>query len=240
MGDTEIGGMQRAFQSTLWTCVLRAKDPSAPDRRAALERLIQAYWKPAYSFLRRKGYDAEISKDFTQGFFAAFLERDFLKYVERGRGKFRTFLLTALEHFVADEHDRAKAQKRGGGRAGFSLDFVQAEREIGGSDETPDKIFRRQWALLVLERALGALRATYEAEGRKDEFEVLRLHLGIGGAPSYADVAKRLGLSESDVRNRLHRVRGMYREKILEEVRAYTENEAEAQEEIRDLFSALS
>jgi RNA polymerase sigma-70 factor (ECF subfamily) len=106
--DTAIGGAKRSFQSTLWTVVLAAKDPSSPDRREALQQLIETYWKPVYLFIRRRGNDREASKDLAQGFFTALLERQFLQYVQRDRGKFRTFLLTALEHFMADEHDRAQ------------------------------------------------------------------------------------------------------------------------------------
>src|SRR5438045_2374386 len=93
-GDTSIGGAKRGFQSTLWTVVLTAKDPSSRDRRDALQQLIEAYWKPVYLFIRRRGNDREAAKDLAQGFFTALLDRNFLQYVDRGRGKFRTFLLT--------------------------------------------------------------------------------------------------------------------------------------------------
>ncbi|HEV3029765.1 MAG TPA: sigma-70 family RNA polymerase sigma factor, partial [Planctomycetota bacterium] len=140
--DTGIGGARRAFQSTLWTVVLAAKDLSAPDRRQALQTLIQTYWKPVYLFIRRRGNDREVSKDLAQGFFTALLERNFLQYVQRDRGKFRTFLLTALEHFMADERDRAQALKRGGGRASLSLDFASAETEISRDPAAPDSLDR--------------------------------------------------------------------------------------------------
>jgi len=107
--DTAIGGPKKEFQSTLWTVVLAAKDPASKDRRDALQKLIESYWKPVYLFIRRRGNDRETGKDLAQGFFTALLERNFLQYVQRDRGKFRTFLLTALEHFMADEHDRTPA-----------------------------------------------------------------------------------------------------------------------------------
>ncbi|MBI3854334.1 MAG: sigma-70 family RNA polymerase sigma factor, partial [Planctomycetes bacterium] len=203
--DTAIGGPKKGFQSTLWTVVLAAKDPAAADRRDAMQQLIEAYWKPVYLFIRRRGNDRETGKDLAQGFFTALLERNFLQYVERGRGRFRTFLLTALEHFMADEHDRAQALKRGGGRQGFSLDFASAESEMSREPASPDSLdraFRRDWALRVMAQALQALKRDFADSGRAAEFEALRLHLSFTAkeAPSYGEVAAALGVSEADVK----------------------------------------
>ncbi|MBI2933668.1 MAG: sigma-70 family RNA polymerase sigma factor [Planctomycetes bacterium] len=244
--ETETGPPGgKGFQPTLWSVVLRAKDPASPERRDALERLLQIYWKPAYFFLRGRGLDVEAAKDIAQGFFTAFLERDALRHVERGRGKFRTFLLTSLENYLADEKDRARAQKRGGGRPPLSLDFADAEREFSREPEareSPDRLFRRKWALRVIGNAFDALRRGFEEAGRIAEFEALRRHLSATAteAPSYADVAKQLGVSETEVKVRIHRARRRYREAILAEIRSYTETEGDAQEELRDLFSAFS
>jgi RNA polymerase sigma-70 factor (ECF subfamily) len=243
--DTAIGGSHRAFQSTLWTVVLRAKDPASKDRRDALETLIVTYWKPVYLFIRRKGNDRETGKDLAQGFFAALLERNFLQYVRRDRGKFRTFLLTALEHFMADERDRAQALKRGGGRSGLSLDFASAESEMGWEPAAPDSLdrgFRRDWALRVMSQALQGVKREFDLAGRAQEFEALRLHLSFTAkaAPSYAEVARTLGISEGDVRNRIHRTRSRYKEAILEVIRSYTETEEDAREELRDLMAAFA
>jgi RNA polymerase sigma-70 factor (ECF subfamily) len=232
------------FRPTLWTVVLRAKDPAAPDRREALERLFRTYWKPVY-FLIRRTHDAETAQDIAQGFFTAFLEKDFLKSVEREKGKFRTFLCVAVRHYMADEYDRAHARKRGGGRSPLSLDFARAETEISrvpAAKDDADKYFQRQWALEVIKRALHALREEFQASDRLAEFEALSLYLSAGGkdAPTHADLAKRLSLSESDVNNRVHRLRQRYRELILEEVRSYSDSEEEAQQEVRDLFSAFA
>lgn len=232
------------FRPTLWTMVLRAKDPDAPDRREALERLFQTYWKPLYFHIRRT-HDAEAAQDITQGFFATFLEKDYLKTVEREKGKFRTFLCVALRHYIADENDRARAKKRGGGRAPLSLDFARAETEISripAAKDDPEKVFQRQWALEVIKRSLQALRAEFLASDRLAEFEAISLYLSAGGkeAPSHADLAKRLGIAESDVNNRVHRLRHRYRELILEEVRSYSDSEEEARQELRDLFSAFA
>jgi len=232
------------FRPTLWTVVLRAKDPAAPDRREALERLFQTYWKPVY-FLIRRTHDAEAAQDITQGFFTTFLEKDYLKSVEREKGKFRTFLCVALRHYMADENDRARAQKRGGGRRFTSIDSHEAETEISrvpASKDDPEKTFQRQWALEVIKRSLQALRAEFQASDRLAEFEAISLYLSAGGkqAPSHADLALKLGISETDVNNRVHRLRQRYRELILEEIRSYSESEEEAQQELRDLFSAFA
>ncbi len=241
--DTAIGGPRRGFESTLWTVVLAAKDPESKDRRDALQKLIETYWKPVYLFIRRKGNDREAAKDLAQGFFTALLERNFLQYVQRDRGKFRTFLLTALEHFMADEHDRAQALKRGGGRQAISIDFAAAEASMKAPvSEPPDRLFRRDWALRVLAQALEALRADFHAEGRGAEFDLLRLHLtdGTKGAPSGAELAKALGISEGDARKRVHRARADYREAILGVIRTYTETEDDAREELAELLGAFS
>ncbi len=242
--ETEIGGRQRLFPSTLWTAVLTARDPSSPLRREALQRLIEAYWKPVYFFVRRRGRDREASKDLTQGFFTALLEKNYLQYVDRDRGKFRTFLLRALDHYLADDYERHPARKRGGGQTLLSPNFREAEAQMAlepSSGESPDRAFRRDWALRVLSQALSRLREEFARAGRQSEFEALRLHLsvGAGAAPSYAEIARTLSISEGDVRNRIHRTRARYREAILDVVRSYAVDEQSAEEEIRDLLSAF-
>jgi DNA-directed RNA polymerase specialized sigma24 family protein len=243
--DTRMGGDLARFRSTLWTIVIQAKDPSAPGRREALEVLIAEYWKPAYFFIRRRGNDVESSKDIVQGFFAALLEKNYLQYVQRGAGKFRTFLLAALEHYMADEFDRRNAQKRGGGKVPISFDIIGAESQLAsltGSEETPDRRFERDWAVRVMAQGLLVVRTNYEESGRAAEFEAFRKHLteGGGGAPSYAEIGRTVGLSEDEVRKRIHRFKGDYRDAILEVVRSYTERDEEVHEEVRDLFSAWS
>ena len=241
--ETGIGGPDGAFPATLWSVVVRAKDVRSPDRCQALETLIRSYWKPLYFFVRRKGNSVEASKDLTQGFFAQLLEKDFLKYVDRDRGKFRTFLLTAFEHHMADEFDRARAQKRGGGQSPLSLDFEGAEGEIAGRlDESPDRAFRRDWAIRVMSQALDLLRASFERSGRLAEFEAFKGHLTSTrpeGA-TYENLARTLTISVEDVRNRIKLARGRYKDCILEVIRSYTDSEEEAREELTDLLSAFS
>lgn len=242
--DTAAGVEGRSFHSTLWTLILRAKGGEGAERRAALESLIATYWRPVYWFVRRKGKPAETAKDLVQGFFTALLEKNYLQYVERGRGKFRTFLLTALDHYVADEWDRARALKRGGAASVASLDFDRADAELvqDPSTRSPDQAFLRDWALRVMAEGLQAVRAQFAREGRTAEFEALRLHLsyGAGAAPTYLEVAERLGVGENEVRTLIHRTRQRYREAVLSVLRASTESEDEAREELRDLLAALS
>ncbi len=243
--DTAMGGSHRMFESTLWTTVLRARDASAPGCGEALSHLIRTYWKPAYLFLRRQGHSVEQSKGLIQGFFAALMEKDALRYVRPDQGKFRTFLLSALKDFVADERDRERAWKRGGRSSQFSIDAAEAEQELAlpaAPDETPERTFDRAWALEVLERALRTLRSRFEAEGRGDEFVALRLHLtaSVERPPSYAEIARTLDASVADVRSKIHRARQRYRETILDEIRSCCGSEEDAQEEIRGLFTALA
>lgn len=243
--ETKMGGPQRAFQSTLWSLVLRAKNPDSGDRRQALETLIHTYWKPLYSFVRRKGKSVDDSKDLTQGFFSDLLAKDFLKYVDRGRGRFRTFLLTALEHYMCDEHDRTTAQKRGDGRPTLSLDFEGAEGDALSDSlqgKSPDQTFLRDWAVRVLSQALENVRAFYQKSSQDAEFQAFQPHLTAlrPSDTSYHELSKALGITVEDVRNRIRVARGRYRDAILTVIRSYTGTADEAHEELRELLSAFS
>lgn len=208
-----------------------------------LERLIASYWKPIHFLVRRSEADPEAAKDLTQGFFAAFLERDFLRYVDRSRGKFRIFMRVALDHYLADERDRSRAHKRGGGALQVNLDFDEAELELQGEPTSidPERMFARQWARAVIKRAQDTLREQERAAGRLAEFEVLgsRITEAETEGTTYRQLAARLGLSETDVNNRLHRLRKLYRAALWNELRATTKSDVEAQEELRALFSAV-
>lgn len=244
-GDTWIGGAKGEFESTLWSVVVRAKDASSPERREALQRLIEIYWKPLYHYVRRRGQSREAAKDTVQSFFTALLEKDLLQYLDPGRAKFRTFLQIALKHHMSDARDREKAVKRGGGRPIFSLDFSAADREYGDDaamEETPEQTYRREWGVRVLEQALEAVRAEFAGAGREREFDEIKLHLaaGPGEKRSYADLGRMFDVSEGEIAHRIHRARSRFKEKILLVIRSYTETPEQVQEELRDLFSALS
>lgn len=237
--DTEKG--VAAFQSTLWTLVLRAKNPAEEDRRRALDELISLYWKPAYFFLRRKGLDVESAKDVTQSFFTALVEKDFLRTVDREKGRFRTFLLACLEHHLADLRDRDRAQKRGGGRKPLSLDFLAAERELPADPNAgpPEAVFDRAWAVTLLARALGELRREFARDGRKLQFEALKAHVAHDADAPYADAAESLGMTEAAVRVAVHRARRRFGELVREEVRRTVESDEAVEAEIGALLDVL-
>lgn len=212
--ETSIGGSSVRFHTTLWSVVREAKEGS----REALERLVSIYWKPVYFFVRRRGYDVEAAKDLTQSFFAALLEREFLEKVAADRGRFRSFVLASLVHFLADERDRARALKRGGG-----FNFVEAETDLASADPAPEKAFLREWAREVVGRAVERLRARVTAE----DFALL----AGDGAP---------GLSVEERKYRARRVRQLLRECLMEEILPTVESGREAESEIRELFAALA
>ncbi len=231
MPETEMGGAHRAFEPTQWTLVLRARRGA----REALDRLLRAYWKPAYFYVRRWGADVEDAKDLTQGFFAEALRRNFLKGVSQEKGRFRSFLLAALRHFLVNEAEAGRARKRGGGKAPLPLDFVDAESLYRPAKGGPEAAFHREWALTVLERALVAL----AEELPKERFEAVKAHLSPGDAPAYEETARSLGTGVTDVKNLLHRAKGRYRELIREEARAGLADGQDAGDEVRDLFRWL-
>jgi RNA polymerase sigma-70 factor (ECF subfamily) len=172
-GDSEQGrgaGSTARFATTHWSTVLRAGNPTTPGSCEALEKLCRTYWYPLYVFVRRKGYSPEDAKDLTQSFFERFLEKHYLKDVLAEKGHFRSFLLTALQRFLADQFDRSTAAKRGGGLPIFSLEAVQAEAQFdqaAASLQTPEALFDRAWAETVLQNSLERLRAEYEAAGQR-------------------------------------------------------------------------
>lgn len=222
--ETRLGGDRRAFEPTLWTVVLRAKQGS----RDALGSLISLYWKPVYFFLRRRGLDVDAAKETTQGFFAHLLEREFLKSVGRDKGKFRSFLLKSLENYRIDDARRRSARKR----IGPALDFDGAERDLACQAPGSDS-FDRQWALAVVSRAMDALRDELGASS----FEVLKPHLA--GGPAYQETATKLGISITAVTNLIHRTRKRYRELVERELAPSVTNEGSLQEELSDLFNFL-
>ena len=237
------------FKTTAWTAVLSAKDPDDTDFRASLEHLVETYWKPAYLFVRSRGHSHEAAKDLTQEFFALFLEKNFLRSVDREKGRFRTFLLTALTRFLLNVHARDKALKRGGGLKPIrSLEALKDE-EIGtgyepAEGETPEEAFNRHWARALLARVFARLKEVCEREGKPVYHEVLaRQFFGTtpdGRRLAYRELAAQLGLSEVDVTNYLHRAKRIYRDLLREEIRSYVADDSQVEEEIRDLWRCLA
>src|SRR5512134_1990277 len=189
------------FPTTRWTLVVAAGDPRRKEARSALVSLCENYWYPLYAYLRRRGYQADQAQDLTQEFFMRVLEGRYLDRADPGKGRFRSFLLTSLKFFVADEHDRQGAHKRGGG-AVVPLEFSSGEERYQrepAHDETPERIFERRWALSVLDRVVENLRAEFVHHGRPEHFERLKVFLlGHSDAP-YAALAREMNTSEGSV-----------------------------------------
>src|SRR5580765_5365622 len=164
------------FRTTSWNLVLAAGGHPTEESRRALAALCETYWNPVYAFIRRSGYDADQSQDLAQGFFALMIEKNYLNAADRERGRFRSFLLTALRHFLANEWDRANALKRGGGQVIISIDPEDAESRYTPfvvDETTPEILFQRQWALSLLDRVMGKLRADFIASGKGEQFEIV-------------------------------------------------------------------
>jgi len=244
--ETKIGGDNYRFKETLWTTLLKAKDKSSTGYQEALNYLITTYWEPVYFYIRQKECDIETAKDLTQSFFTVFLEKEFIKSVERSKGKFRTFILAALNHFLSKERERIRAQKRGGNRMIFSLDFAQAETEVMQQPTrqmTPEKTLIQAWAHTILKIASENLRQECKDSSREVYLNVLEAYLASqqeNQSVSYKDIAEQFHISELDVTNYLHRIRRRYRELIEAEIRKYVADENEVKEELLELFSAFS
>lgn len=235
--------MSPAFATTRWSMILAARGTGEPEARRALEELCTLYWYPLYAFARRRGHDVEEAQDLVQGFFARFLARDALARVAPGRGRFRSFLLACLRNHIADERDRARAKRRGGGIAPLSLDFEDAEGRYirePATGLTPEHLYERRWALALLERVLLRLEADYAEAGKTPLFEALRSHLaGDSDRAPHAELAATLGMGEGAVRVALHRLRRRYRERLRAEIAETVETPEEVDDEIRHLFESL-
>jgi RNA polymerase sigma-70 factor (ECF subfamily) len=231
------------FQTTRWGLILAARGGHATEARAALASLCGSYWYPLYAFVRRKGHDPETARDLVQGFFARLLEKGDLASVDRQKGKFRSFLMAACAHYLANQSDHDRAQKRGGGRAPISIDQITAEDRYDlepAHDLTAERLFERHWALTLLDHVLGRLEVEMMRAGKSRLFEALRpALLGDAERTAYAEIAAGLGLSEEAARAAAHRLRRRYREILREEVANTLDDPAEVEAEIGALFTAL-
>jgi RNA polymerase sigma-70 factor (ECF subfamily) len=219
--------------------VLRAGHGDSAESAAALETLCRAYWLPLYAFVRRKGFEPADAEDYTQAFFQRLLERNDLAHVSQDKGRFRSFLMAALQHFISDELDRARALKRGGGRQHLRLDTTDAEPLYAAEmvdGETPERAFDRNWTRALLARAGTRLRNECAAAGKEELFAAVGPETG--GEESQAAIAARLGLTESAVKSAAFRLRQRYRELIIDEVAQTVSNPAELEEELRQLLAA--
>jgi RNA polymerase sigma-70 factor (ECF subfamily) len=239
-----VRAQAKEFESTVWSMVLSARGGDGTEAREALASLCAIYWYPLYAFVRRKGYDGVAAEDLVQGFFARLLEKGDLGTVERSKGKFRSFLMAACTHYLANQADQGRAKKRGGGRSPISIDRPAAEGRYGcepAHDLTAERLFERQWAMTLLEHVRETLAAEMARAGKARQFEALRSSL-LGGAKRspYSKIAAELGITEQAARAAAHRLRGRYRELLREEVARTLDDPAELDEEIRSLFAALA
>jgi RNA polymerase sigma-70 factor (ECF subfamily) len=225
--------------------VLAAGRAESEEAVEALEELCGAYWPPLYTYLRRRGYGEHDAKDLTQGFITQLLERRSLETVRPDKGRFRSFLLASLDYFLADERDRARAQKRGGGREPLSLDFEEAEgryRSDTAVDRcTPELLYERRWAMTLLDRVLARLSAEFATSGKSAWLDRLQPFLVEGsGEKSYREVAHETGSSEEAVKKSVQRMRRRYYELFREEIAQLVASPAEVEDELRHLCDVLS
>jgi RNA polymerase sigma-70 factor (ECF subfamily) len=232
------------FATTHWSVVLAATDTDSPGAQQALEQLCRTYWYPLYCFVRRQGYRAEDAQDFTQEFFARFLERKYFGLADPARGRFRSFLLKCLKNFLAEQHRHAVRLKRGGGHTVLQLGAQQdvEERFVAepADNATPETIYDQRWAMTLLERVLQRLGEELAAAGNAERFAELKGHLwGEAGGAAYGEIGERLGMSEGAVKVAVHRLRERYRELLREEVAHTVARHEDIDDELRYLIAAI-
>jgi DNA-directed RNA polymerase specialized sigma24 family protein len=233
-------GGARDFATTRWSIVLSAR-ADHPGASTALTTLCEAYWYPLYAYVRRQGVAPHDAQDLTQEFFARLLEKDWLRTVARERGHFRSWLLAALKHFLANEWDKLRAKKRGGGLVFISINDDSAESRYvrePADHASADRLYDRRWALILLDRVLTRLRDEFAGAGKSEQFEALKGAL-TGEKTPYADAAASLGTTEGAVKVAVHRLRERYRDLIRAEIAETVATPAEVEGELRYLFAAL-
>lgn len=241
-GDETPPGSAR-FATTRWSMVVAAGERETPEGRAALESLCRSCWVPLYAFARRGGARPEEAADLVQGFFADLLERSAIRQADPERGRFRTFLLAAFRHFASKERERERALKRGGGATILPLDFAAGESLYlaePADDRTPERIYERRWALSLLDRVMGELRASYDGE-RAAVFEALRPFLaGEDPGGTLAQIGDRIGMTEGAAKVALHRMRRRYRDLLRAAIAETVADPSEVDGEIRHLLASLA
>jgi RNA polymerase sigma factor (sigma-70 family) len=232
-----------AFVTTHWSVVLTAGRSDTTRAQDALAKLCQTYWPPLYAYVRRRGHSPEDAQDLTQEFFARLLERNAIATVSPEKGRFRSFLLASMNHFLTDEWDKARAQKRGAGKV-ISLDTQSAEtwlRQQPVENLTPEKAFELRWAITLLEQVYRRLEEEHRQQGKADLFGTLRTTLaGPGNSAPYAELAARLGMNEGAVKVAVHRLRQRYRALLRETIAETVEGESEVEEELRYLMRVVA
>jgi len=236
-------GAGAQFAATSWTDVLAAQRSGSPEAERALERLCVTYWYPLYAYIRRRGYDPEQASDLTQEFFYRLIRENYLGAVDRRRGKFRSFLLAALNHFLSNQRDHERAPKRGGGQAILSLDETDAEDRFKlepASTLSPEKIFERNWFLTLLEQALNRLREEQAAAGKEQLFDHLRPFIIEDAASGdYNQVAAKAEMTANAVAVTVHRLRERYKKLLHEEIVRTVGDPSEIDDELHRFFAVL-
>jgi RNA polymerase sigma-70 factor (ECF subfamily) len=232
------------FATTHWSIVQLAARDDTTRAHHALSKLCEGYWYPLYAYVRRRGHSPEDAQDLTQEFFARLLAAQSLANLAPANGKFRAFLLASLNHFLANEWDRARALKRGGGAIPISFDEMEPEERYRSEpvdNATAEKIYERRWTLALLDQVLKQLRAEYEQANKAAQFDKLKIILTMGkGAVPLAQLGAELGMTEGAVKIATHRLRQRYREVLTEQVAQTVSTAEEIDDEIRYLFSTLS
>jgi len=232
------------FATTHWSVVLAAREPDAPQAAAAMAELCRTYWYPLYAFVRRKGHHPHDAQDLTQSFFARLLEKNYVAQADRERGRFRTYLLAALTHFLADEWDKARRLKRGGGREIISFDAASAEERyrlepIDQLDAA--KLYERRWVTTLFGKVLARLEEEFRDSGKGQLFDSLKSSLlAEDTSISYAQLGAGLGLTEDAVKQAVRRMRRRYRELFREEIAQTVAGPGEVEDELKHLFAVLS
>jgi DNA-directed RNA polymerase specialized sigma24 family protein len=238
----ELPPGQRRFVTTRWSLIVAAGDSAAPESREAIAALCETYWWPVYAFIRRSGKDADSARDLTQGFFARVLEKQYFKDAKRERGRFRSFLLTAVKNFLANEYDFAVAAKRGGGQPHLALEFDDGELRYSREPAdkiTPEDLYERQWAHTVLAAAMVRLETGLPKGERRELFLALKPALTGDDLASYATLARRFKTTDGALRVAVHRLRRQFGDALRETIGETVEQPEEVDDELRHLLAVV-
>ena len=243
-GDVTASASSGAeFSATEWSVVLAAAHVDSTHAREALAKLCRSYWRPLYLFVRQQGFSVHDAQDLTQAFFERLLEKNYLDQVNARKGRFRSFLIACVKHFLANERDRARALKRGGGYEFVSIDTESAEARLridGVPHESAERLFDRQWALAVLDEVMARLRDEFLATGKETLFDALtQTFIGSGETARYAAIASQFDTSESAVKSAAHRWRQRYRQLLRAEIARTVAEPGAIDEELSHLMAAL-
>jgi RNA polymerase sigma factor (sigma-70 family) len=233
----------RRFVTTRWNLLVAIKKQGSPEAASALETLCTSYWFPVYAFIRRSGRSADEARDLTQAFFARVLEKNYFQDAEQTRGRFRTFLLASVRHFLANERDAEMALKRGGGVRHVALDVEPEERRFHrepSENETPERLYERRWALAALDAAMHRLAERYQRTDRRKLFDELRPLLTGDEPASYAELSARLGATEGALRVAVHRLRKQFASSLREVIAETVDDPHAVDEELRYLMAIVS